>query len=251
MKLLVWCAQCGDEGVIDDLGVVPLNASGLYRFACPNGHVTHTILQERHYDVLAEVALQGIVDGYPREAVSSFAASLERFMEHYVRVVLSHEGTPLEVIEAGWKHVSNQSERQLGVFAGLYVSLNSKWPPFLAQKWMKFRNEVIHKGRIPTEDEAVTYGQAIVDFIEPLLRDLQERYGEATLNVRRADQMAASAPFASSDAKWSYVSKAMVYDLLCPAQGTETGDNPTTLRQLVVSRRKRQRESGLNAFQVL
>ncbi len=52
------------------------------------------------FEVLTETAMQAIVDGYYREAVASFAASLERIFQFYVEVVTHSKGIDGATLDA-------------------------------------------------------------------------------------------------------------------------------------------------------
>lgn len=56
-----------------------------YALTCPKGHRNVVVLQQQKFEVLFEIGAHAIEDGYYREAVSSFTASLERFYEFFVR----------------------------------------------------------------------------------------------------------------------------------------------------------------------
>ena len=98
----------------------------------------------------------------------SFTTTLERFYEFYWRVVQTHYGVPTEEIDQSWKALAKQSERQLGAYVASRLIL-SKTSPTMPNPntHVKFRNNVIHSGYIPTIDEAVEYG----DFVLQLVRD--------------------------------------------------------------------------------
>ncbi|MCH8022376.1 MAG: hypothetical protein IH932_01335 [Thaumarchaeota archaeon] len=55
---------------------------------------------------------------------------------------------------------------------------NGEPPPLLKPTLIAFRNDVMHKGRIPTREQAVDYGQSALDIMVPILEDLKERYTE-------------------------------------------------------------------------
>lgn len=81
----------------------------------------------------------------------------------------------LQAIDGSWRNVAAQSERQFGAFVFLYALEFGRPPKLLDQKWIELRNEVIHKGKIPTKDEALQYGQDVLDVVRPILREMQER----------------------------------------------------------------------------
>jgi hypothetical protein len=94
---------------------------GRYEVTCPKGHTSITILQEQKFELLFDIGAYALIDGYYREAVSSFTSSLERFYEFFVASVLFENGIGEDVLTSTWKQVVNQSERQLGAFMFLYV----------------------------------------------------------------------------------------------------------------------------------
>src|SRR5690606_34252006 len=117
-----------------------------------------------------DIGAYAIVDGYYREAVSSFTSSLERVYEFFIKVICSSRGIDWNIIQKTWSLVSSQSERQLGAFIFIYLQEMGEKPALLHPDHIKFRNQVIHKGQIPTKQEALEYGQAILDLIRPLLK---------------------------------------------------------------------------------
>ena len=75
-----------------------------------------------------------------------------------------------------WKLVSNQSERQLGAFLFLYLNENRKTANYLSNPVVSFRNNVIHKGYIPTYREACDYGEDVLCFVRPILDDVKTHH---------------------------------------------------------------------------
>jgi hypothetical protein len=69
-----------------------IRADGLYTGKCPNGHDLLIGTQTRPHEMLFGIALNAIIDGYNREAVSSFAARMERYFEFAIRVFASKSG---------------------------------------------------------------------------------------------------------------------------------------------------------------
>lgn len=151
---------------------------GRYEFKCCFGHETTTLLQQQKFEVLFEIGAHAIIDGYYREAVSSFTSSLERFYEFALRVFLEKASKSDELFQSCWKAVASQSERQLGAFVFLWASNFGKPPELLSNATVHFRNEVIHKGKIPTREEALRYGNSVLDLLRPKMLALRERFSE-------------------------------------------------------------------------
>lgn len=177
MRLPIVCTKCLIEdhlASVDPIASVEFRDDGRYEVVCPKGHRATTLLQEQRFELLFEIGAYAIGDGYYREAVSSFAASLERFYEFFILAVLLDNEISSDAIAEAWKYVAPQSERQLGAFIFLYTRQFHRPPALLDSKRTKFRNEVIHKGRIPNRSEALDYGEAVLAIVSPLLKEAKE-----------------------------------------------------------------------------
>lgn len=180
MRIPLTCMRCFKEkGEPSDLFYpAELQDNGLYRMECGFGHRTITCLQEQKFEILFELGANAIVDTYYRESVSSFASSFELFAEFYLRVIRLKCGVPDDKFLNAWKTIAAQSERRLGAYVFVYLMENGEPPPLLKPKLIAFRNDVMHKGRIPTREQAVDYGQSALDIMVPILEDLKGRYTE-------------------------------------------------------------------------
>jgi polyhydroxyalkanoate synthesis regulator phasin len=110
--------------------------------------------------------------------VSSFAASLERFYEFALRIMLESMSGSDDLFTPTWKLVRNQSERQLGAFIFLWTAQFNEQPTILSEKDSKFRNEVVHKGKIPSEEEAIRFGNSVLEIVRPKLKIIRENFGK-------------------------------------------------------------------------
>ncbi|MBR8657881.1 hypothetical protein KDH83_31695, partial [Achromobacter sp. Marseille-Q0513] len=119
----------------------------------------------QQFELLFESAMEAFVDSYFRESVSSFAASLERYYEFAIQTLLLAQGRSVEMVDSMWKMVSNQSERQLGMYVGLYTSAFGRVPKVLTSGEASFRNNVIHKGYFPTPQEAFSFASSIYEIL--------------------------------------------------------------------------------------
>lgn len=179
MRLLLACSQCYFNTVNEDEFIVEFRDDGLYELTCPRGHRTISIIRQLKFEILSTIGVFAIRDGYYREAVSSFASCLERFYEFYIRTMSIQNGSPSEAITEAWKSVANQSERQLGAYIFLYTNNHKSSPILLSNNDVKFRNEVIHKGKIPTKEEAIKFGNSILNLIRPVLFELKSNYRDS------------------------------------------------------------------------
>lgn len=198
MKIIGICMRCipvpQDGSTIQRLEVMD---DGLHRMTCNKGHETITCLQQQSFEVLPELAVNAIIDGYYREAVASFASGLERFYEFYVKVICNKPGLEnspstqkpspswrTELISA-WNQVSKQSERQLGAYVFCHLLCEGEHPALLSGKRVEFRNNVIHRGYIPTRDEAIAFGNAVLNLTQPTLERLKSHHRNAVQELVR------------------------------------------------------------------
>lgn len=212
MKLRINCMQCSQEQGQPtlDFQSVEIRDDGLYSSTCNNGHTTLTVIQEQKFEVLFDFGVMALIDGYPREAVTGFAASLERFYEFYVFTTCLKHDIELAEFQKTWKQVANQSERQFGAYLFAYLMdhnggnapvIDDEKPDLdgISRKstktWKEFRNAVVHKGYVPSFSEAIAYGNIVYLHLNELILDLKERSGEyvqkATFHhIARAHQAA-------------------------------------------------------------
>lgn len=184
MKLPIVCMAClTAEGgpTPSNFTTVEFRDDGRYETTCPNGHISVVILQEQKFEILFDIGAYAIRDGYYREAVTSFTGSLERFYEFFIKAGLLDKGVDENVLQRSLKRV-NLSERQLGGFISLYTHEFGSTPTLLqdlkvaSKSAVEFRNEVVHRGKIPSSHEARQYGQIVLDLIRPVLQATKQRY---------------------------------------------------------------------------
>ncbi len=197
----VFCVACAMEsspengpnpgdGVDVPTKVLPVQTVGLYRSSCPKGHPLVAIADFHQFQLLFESGVEAFAEIYLREAISSFAAALERYHEFAIRVLLMAQEVDTEAIDNMWKSVASQSERQIGMYIGLYTAIHQKMPNLLPQKMTALRNSVIHKGHFPTPQESFDFGNAVYALLSEGLNELNQRYPDALVGVRVARQSA-------------------------------------------------------------
>lgn len=167
----------------EEFSHVEFRDDGRYEIKCSFGHETTTVLQQQKFEVLFDIGAHAILDGYYREAVSSFTSSLERFYEFALRVFLEKDSKSDDLFQSCWKKVASQSERQLGAFVFLWASNFNEAPELLANSEVGFRNDVIHKGKIPTRTEAIRYGDSILSVLRPKMLAIREKFPQEVSRV--------------------------------------------------------------------
>ncbi len=170
--------------------------SGIHELTCPACQGRFALFIRKHrFETLFDLGTRALMGGYAREAVVNFAAALERCLEFYLRSALlerfAHQGRSIEdaegELEATWKLLVSQSERQLGAFAAVYLAREGRAPDFLTPQGLgaEFRNRVIHRGYLPREQEVQNYAAGLFALMNRLLEDLGDAALQGTLTQER------------------------------------------------------------------
>lgn len=129
------------------------------------------------FDVLYFSAMYSYIKGCYSESVMSFAASLERTYEHFIKVTLLKDGVSLEVIDEFWKEITIQSERQYGAFCLQYSKVTGEaWR--INRNKVTFRNKIIHNGYIATSQEVQDYANYTTSCQYKILKILKTDFKE-------------------------------------------------------------------------
>jgi hypothetical protein len=188
VRLNISCTECSDHLAPGESRTVYsrvclVRDDGVYEFECPQGHQTTTVLRTPKHEVLYTIGANAFLDGYFRDGIASFAGALERYYEFALRVISRQKEIAPVAFEAIWKVMSKQSERQFGAFIAVWLLETGKPYTSLPQPQIdaqtKLRNDVVHKGKIPTSEECVDYGQYVLDVVAPIEQALLANYGPA------------------------------------------------------------------------
>lgn len=170
----------------------------IYKLNCSCGHENKILLKNPKHDVLFTISLNAIHDGYFREAIASLSASLERYYEFIIHLFMSSQKTDNECVlfdDANnipkdnnyyWQLMSSQSERQLGAYIALWAFNFGERPKLLNPNnkyGVKLRNEVVHKGKIPTRDECIGFGDAVLDIIRYCENKISSDYNRTRVDL--------------------------------------------------------------------
>ncbi len=160
-----------------------------YEVVCRRGHRNRLALWVPRFAILIDAGACALHEGYYREAVSSFAAGLERFYEYWLRAMLAHMGVPSGAIAATWKAMAAQSERQFGAYTALYCSVFKRPPDVLNTTEREFRNDAVHKGKIPSRASTHRFGQRVIDLVALQATELQSELGPEKVTETLRDEV--------------------------------------------------------------
>jgi len=191
MKVSLSCFQCNTSKA-KSFPEYPfeLRDDNTYQIKCDHGHESIILFESHKFELLYEMGIYAMIDGYFREAVSNFAASIERFHEFSIEVFIqslfgennkkfnSCIQDRTAQYDIAWKNISNQSERQLGAYIMLYLSVFHSAPELIKKKHIEFRNKVIHKGYFPTEKETLNYAMDMFSYLQAKIIELKENIAD-------------------------------------------------------------------------
>jgi len=223
MKVMIGpCNACWREGKLGHTPKwpqVPLRDDSIYEVRCIHGHVGVYILQSWKFDILFCSAINAVLDGYYRDAVATFSASLERFLEFYIYAICKKNSVGDSPYNSCWEPMKNLSERQYGAFLFTYLLENKSSPPNIEKEkvseskrdFKSFRNNVIHNGYIPNEIQAISFGRSVFNFIVPILKSMRytcvEKETKDFLGILKSEMVVKNNLLVSkSDKKYDFVS---------------------------------------------
>jgi hypothetical protein len=134
MKINVICPDCSTGGIAK-FTLQVLRDDSVYVGSCAQGHELVVVTQTLRHELLFEIALNAIRDGYYREAVASFAASTERFFEFAIRVMCRLHSIEPDLFARTWSLVQGSSERQLGAYHFTQLTL-PRAHRFSPKRWL-------------------------------------------------------------------------------------------------------------------
>lgn len=182
--LSVSCMQCQSNDIachkipsIDSYKIFNHNNQKEHiEFTCNKGHKNIILIDELPFETLIHMAFDDFINQYYRESVFNFASAQERFFEFVIRFLCHEQSIKNNNFITLWKIIQNQSERQFGSFCALYFQ-RFQCLPFTQRNFeenAKIRNNVVHKGNSPTEEEAKTYGSFVIENLHTIMKNILE-----------------------------------------------------------------------------
>jgi len=171
------CWKCSDEEA-NEFIMREYNDTGKYFHTCKNGHESVLLLENHRFELLFDLGMHAIKRGFYREGIANFTSSLERFQEFVIKTLCLKSKVDWGEMAKAWKNIAAQSERQLGAFIFLYLQEFHVQPSLLKNDDVNLRNQVIHKGKIPTQKQSIEFGQKVMEIIRPVIAELKYKYAE-------------------------------------------------------------------------
>jgi hypothetical protein len=162
MKIRYACTICNNFEHRELIYVTNIPQDFVIRTECSKGHHQNIVLMNPLFTILYDNSIIAYQKKNFRNCIFEAACALERFFEHAIRVLIIPRqdiGDKEKIIqyEKTWKLVKNQTERQAGAFVMLFHKATGKAPLILTEKLTGLRNNTIHKGYLPTEQDAYEF----------------------------------------------------------------------------------------------
>lgn len=148
---------------------------GVYQIKWPEGHTTVTVLQNPKFSVLMEFCVEAVCDEYYREGLLDAMSALDAYMDFHIEVMLKAQEIGKEPREDLLKLVSTSDQRRIGCFLACETMGGHK-PEYLPSKVVTMRNNVVHKGYIPTPQEVLEQIKDILNYIIPRYKRLEANF---------------------------------------------------------------------------
>lgn len=161
MKIKVTCKDCNEKVSIeiDD-------EKRFVNYLCSAGHRNLLVVQSHISEILFDRACIFYQKGHYREAIFNFYGALEKYRELYIKFLLLHHNSSHENITNLWKEIKSSSERQYGAYCLMQSIVENTINISIDQNIRKIRNDVIHAGKLPTENESYRFGESVFTLIQ-------------------------------------------------------------------------------------
>ena len=188
MRTITICMECFNEfgHHNSEISYMPYYEDRVAIHTCSHGHKNALVLQSQKFEVLLESGAEALLKGFTLEACVTFYAALERTYEFAIRVYFAAKGIDGKPFKDMFKEMSRLSERQIGAFMALYLLDTGKAYEF-DQNLTTTRNGYIHKGEIPTPEEAHVFCSKIYGRIFELIEVLRSAHPESITRVISMD----------------------------------------------------------------
>jgi len=188
MKISLPCMECFRELGYPSLEFINADYYDdmVAHIRCKRGHTSSVVLQSQKFEVLLESATNALIEDYTTEAVFAFYSAYERFLEFCIRVICDKREVEKLEFEENFKQIARQSERQLGGFLILHlIEFGKNYK--IQNKITDLRNKVVHKGHIPTPEEAREFAEIIYGEIYSLTQLLKKDCDRNIQNIISED----------------------------------------------------------------
>jgi hypothetical protein len=173
MKIKNKCPDCNKDNLSEILG-----NKLLFTTKCPSGHEYNVLIKDDTLSaVLFDNACLAIHNDCYRAAVLDFQSSLEKLWEEHIRFHLITINSPNERINLLDNLMKKNSHIKEGAFYMLHtINNNDLRDKKFNEKREEMRNNVFHKGYVPTKEDAIDFGQKTLMLISDIMHNPDKEY---------------------------------------------------------------------------
>jgi hypothetical protein len=154
---------------------------------CQNGHSHAAVISNEKHEVLFQMGLHAFLDDYYREAVVNFASAYEESMKVLALIHLVSSGVRFPEARSVIADLKT-TENSKGAYILAHAIIEGRTPTLMNSNSVKFRNDVVHKGLIPTISQADDYGNRVLEFCLSLQKIIQTRFLELFMNIQHEER---------------------------------------------------------------
>lgn len=171
MKIRHYCTKCKNYNQPEIINIQSIPQDFIVRIKCKEGHNQIIYQTNPLYSLLFDNSIIALMTKNYRACIFEAASALERFFEHAIRIlIIPHKEIgnmeKVKQYNEAWKLIKNMSERQLGAFIMLFHNATNQSPILLNEKLISLRNNTIHKGYLPQEEEALQFLGNVYNLIQ-------------------------------------------------------------------------------------
>ncbi len=189
MNLLMHCSQCVDGGRFP----CELLDGGVLQTRCPNDHDVVVVVQCPTFELFFELGCVAFLGRDFRAAVLDASSAIDHFKIFAAQLQMLRAGVPADRLRALGEGLRREQD---GAFLLAYALGTSEAFPDKGRlaRAQEIRNDVAHNGRIPTQEAARKYLEAIFAIIRRAMRAMRLGEGELTtlVGVDLADRFSVS-----------------------------------------------------------
>lgn len=182
MKIYASCIECQKE--LGHPSFEPIFADYdnnlVVKVKCSRGHESNMILQATKFELFLDCGADALVKGYALESCFNFALARENAFLFAIEIMMEN------TLSDKYKNfLKSSSERVFGAFTLLYLREFNR--PFEFEKKfsfknggtiVNFRNDIVHKGFIPTIAQANSYGEIVHNEVFELVAELRQKFSK-------------------------------------------------------------------------
>lgn len=177
MKITYLCNKCRLEERQDDFTSIEIDEDFFTgkEIVCKNGHKTFVISETPRFPYLIQDGIEAYNSGFYIESFHALYSGFEAYKKEFTAAYFFKEFNDVKKTKEVLKKI-DRSERLEGAFLVAFTELSGgKSPLSLSRTSIELRNNIVHKGMIPSSTDCENIGNSIFKIIASSNRLLNTR----------------------------------------------------------------------------